>query len=88
VIDGSLFLHLPLAAVLALKLFIEGEDGSLRVGVDVACPSSSGAELGACLRELRADERGWALCGGWAGGLRGSEDVACSSAARVDELAR
>jgi hypothetical protein len=55
--DGT-FLHLLLAAGLALKLFIEREDGALRAVVDVSCASSSGAELGAGLWETVLEERG------------------------------
>jgi hypothetical protein len=88
VVDGALFLHLPLAAGLALKLVIERENRTLRVWVDVACSSSSRAELGAGLRDLAAEERRWASCSGWAGGCWGFEGVACSSTARVDVLAR
>jgi hypothetical protein len=56
VVDGPLFIHLLLAAVLALQLFIKGEDSSLRVGVDIACSSSARAELGAGLGELGPEE--------------------------------
>jgi len=77
------FLHLLLAAGLTLKLFIEREDGALRVVVNVSCASSSGAELGAGLWETMLEERGRPASSAAVAGLWSLVVVSSATAAGV-----
>lgn len=83
---GSL-LHLFISGVLTLELFVKGEDGFLRGGVDVACSATARAKLGAGLGETGGEEGGWASGSGSVGGLGGLEGVACSAASTVNVIA-
>jgi len=85
-VDGTL-LHLSLAGGLAFELFVEGEDGFLTGGVDVACSSSARREFGGSLWETVLEERGWATGGGSWRGLGGFEGVTSATTAGVDEFA-
>jgi len=80
-------LHLPLACLLTLELFIEGEDGFLRAAMDVACATSPTAELGAGQRKAVLEERSWAACCAAVAGLGSFECVACAATAGMDVFA-
>jgi len=82
-VDGSI-LDLLLPGGLAIKLFIKGEDGFLRTGVDVSCSSASTAEVGGSRWKASPKERGWAASGCARGGFGSPEGVACATTARVD----
>jgi len=82
VVDGTLGEAL-LAAGLALELLVEGEDGLLGDGLDVAGSSTPAAEAQGGLGQHAAEERGGTASSGARGGLAGSEGVAGSSTTRV-----
>lgn len=63
VVDGPVG-NLLLAALLALKLLVKGEDSLLGDGLDVACSPASAAESRGGLGQLAAEERGWTARGG------------------------
>lgn len=82
-VDSSI-VDLSLARLLALELFVEGEDGLLSAGVDVSCSSAAAAELAASLWETGLEHRGRALSGGASSGLGGFEGISCTTSSRVD----
>lgn len=82
----SAILHHLLSCCLALELFVEGEDCTLRGIVDVASSATSCAELGRCLRKLMAEDIGRSASCGAGGGLWCLEGVASSSTSAVDVL--
>jgi len=83
VVDGSI-VDLSLAGLLALELFVEGEDGFLSAGVDVSCSAAAAAELAASLWETGLEDGGWALSSRALAGLGGFEGISCATSSRVD----
>jgi len=81
-VPHTALIHLPLACVLASKLFVEREDGLLGFGVDVACSTSTGAEPGPGLWETLLGERGGPVSGGAVASLGHLVEVACPSSSR------
>jgi hypothetical protein len=79
-------LQLSLSRRLALKLFIEGENGSFAGLVNVSCSATSAGELGARLWEPGLEKRGWTACGGTVAGIWRFESVSSSPTTRVDVL--
>jgi len=76
-------LHLPLAGVLTLELFIKREDGTFGVVVDVSCSSSASAELGVGLWKTNFKVRGGTASSAALAGLWGFIEVSRATTAGV-----
>jgi hypothetical protein len=83
-VDSTL-LYLLLAGGLAVKLFIEGEDSTLRGLADVASSTTTAAELSVWCWEAGIKKRCWAASSAAVGGLWGLEGVTGAATSRVDE---
>ena len=75
-VPNGTILHVPLAGMLAFELFVERERGALGAVMNVSCPSSTSAELGAGLWKTNFEVRGGTASSAPLAGLWGFVEVA------------
>jgi len=83
----SSILQLPLSCRLAVELFIEGKDCSLRGFVDVSCTSAAAGESRVRLRKTGFEERSSSVSCSALAGLGSFEDVSGATTTSVSVFA-